>query len=140
MLVCEKVLRERDDVTSAIRIVDVFYVPDIPADAPTDATYLVTQAIALLSIRSSKRELAKNIHVQLMKPDGAISSLYGPTPMEWSNRATPIAPPGCTYGIELQIVSRIIGTYWIWATLDGDEVARTVFTLRPIAERGKLAI
>jgi hypothetical protein len=36
-LICVQFLIEKDDVISAIRIVDVYYVPELPADAPPDA-------------------------------------------------------------------------------------------------------
>ena len=30
-LICERILHERDKVLSAIRIVDIFYVPELPS-------------------------------------------------------------------------------------------------------------
>jgi hypothetical protein len=49
LLVCERVLREMDGVLSAIRVVDIFYVPQKPPEIPAEMLPMV-QAYAFASL------------------------------------------------------------------------------------------
>jgi hypothetical protein len=98
LLVCERVLRESDNVLSAIRVVDVFYVPQKPPEISGDLFPLV-QAYALASLRSIPGYVGKHVlQLRLINTVGE-SSVVGTQDMSFENK------PGLASGAEESVSS-----------------------------------
>lgn len=139
-LMCERVLEEKDQVLSIIRVVDIFYVQPFPKDFPKEAQ-AGAPFVAMLCFKKSFAETSPIKHtVSLI--------LHGPS-------GTPIKPAGQTeetliasFVFEAEktaaniVVNTLLsadkiefGTYWYQVTVDGEQVTRIPFKVleRPVA-------
>jgi hypothetical protein len=128
--VCEKVLIERDDVPSLIRIVDTYNLR-VPPDAPLPPGAAV-DLTAFISVKSGEVVGAVEIGLRLKDPDGELQP-----PRKW-----PVVLNGGEHGANLTIAFALLrpksGLYW-FDVLWREEVLTSIpFRLkyaRPTAER-----
>ena len=129
-VVAERLLREEDGVTSAIRIVDVFYVPENLPDVPVNFNIL-------LLIKSAPGTQAEHaLRVVITNPSGeSRDAKTADTKIPLSSKLEQAEiPGGATIVASMAIKPKVMGTYWIAFLLDGEEVARTPINfLRPLA-------
>jgi hypothetical protein len=115
--VCERVLQEKDGTTSAIRIIDNFY---IPASIAPDTSMPVTVFIGLKS--DVPREGI--ITVIVNTPDGKKNELPDKWPISFSSAVT-----GANLILTFGLFVRHVGTTWIDVVYDGEMLTRTPIRL-----------
>lgn len=129
VLTCENVLREQDDVLTAIRIVDVFQVPE----AQPDGTRLTVRVIIV--IRAYPSDETYTLALQHEYPRGTFTDIQSPQEFRLNrhrlepNPEHPIIPTGLNIRLDAHIDVRQFGTHVIRALVDGNEITRTQFTL-----------
>jgi hypothetical protein len=129
ILVCERWLLEEDKVFSAIRIVDISYLPQpLPENAAIEINILAT--IKTLS----SGDAAVPFALRLIDPTGKEFPLKGvPDKIALTSKFPDKLdiPRGTTIGLHLGIKPDPFGTYFLKMLVDGAEVATAVFTLLP---------
>jgi hypothetical protein len=126
ILICEKVLREEDNVSSIIRLVDLFYFTR-PTDQPLDRqAVLITALLTIKTIPENQNEHEVELH--LIRPSGS-DRLIGETLREVFTSKFPETPGGFNLLAPIPVLTKEEGTHLLVAYLDGVEVARTPFTL-----------
>ena len=127
-ILCERLLAEGDGVLSAIRMVDVLYVDPAVVKEDTDAR---VQIHVLLAAKFSPgAALEHTVEFKLARPDGDPVSMGGIRPATIEVRF-PGLPTGFNTVINAGIKLKQMGTHYLLAYIDGDEVARAPFTLQP---------
>jgi len=120
-LLCERALREKDNVLSIIRIVDRWHVrtpPRAPEDTLPAFAFPVTGVIAF---KSGNFKGKKTLVLMMNAPDGTSSELGGvPVLFEGDER-------GVNVIMNLNIQAQIEGLYWIDVLLDDDLQTRIPF-------------
>lgn len=110
--ICEKVLREPDNVASLIRIVDTFQVEPLPEPLPTGLKGALPLTI-FIQLRSGEVEGEHAIALRLLRPDGRTNT------RSWTLRFN-----GGEHGANLQIAFMLetpeFGLYW-FDVMWGDE-------------------
>lgn len=134
--ICEKLLRETDGVLTAVRLVDLFFVPELPTSMPDEATFPgpFISAVAVVSIKSAPGDTSEHlIEMKIMKPDGETKVLGEPTPGRFESRLGSRVPGGLTAAVQMNLNLRraMIGQHYLCVSVDGEEVTRVPFTLLP---------
>lgn len=126
VLICERVLQEKDNVLSAIRIVDLFTV-----SPPPDPNALgAIQATALILLKAEVGyEGEHNLEVKLVNTVGEWSTLHGPQ-SETFKSSELTAPSGVAFGVQFALGVKRFGTCYLCVFLDGTEIARAPITLK----------
>jgi hypothetical protein len=136
---CERTLIEADGVFSAIRIVDVFLAPEQAANVPEEALPLV-QAYGCVIIKAVPRHHEEHtIELKMIDTAGEIKELGEPTKARAAAKAgMEDIPAGITISVQLNIRVKRLGTCYLCLYIDGQEVARTPFTLlrKPTEKNG----
>lgn len=135
LLVCEKVLSEKDHVQSVIRIVDLFYVPmnpEIPEQHRVALMYL------FLHIKSYTNDDSEQIiRFEITRPSGEMKVIGDPIKTSfasvWDDKTV---PGGTTAVLQLYVTGKELGTHFVRAFLNDEQVAQAIFTLaaRPIQD------
>jgi hypothetical protein len=135
-LICERALQEADGVTSAIRIVDIFHVPE---SSPESA---VIQLFVIASLKASPVPVEPfTIGVALIKTSGERVELPPPPGFEQpfalpQFKDDPSIPNGISLVLQIGVKPTNMGTCFIEIDVDGEAVTRVPFTLRrPPAEK-----
>lgn len=131
MFICERVLQEADGVTSAIRIVDLFNLPEIPPDAPEGALPLI-QAYSCAMLKFAPTFSGKHyIQSKMINTKGELVSLGEPLEYSPQMRAgAEGAPLGLNFTIQMNVAVKNLGTCYLCVYFDGEEIGRTPFTLQ----------
>jgi len=131
LLLCERFLREADGVFSAIRIVDVFYVPESPPSTP-DERLPVVQFYALAQVKTKPGHNDKHVvWFKLLTTKGELADMGGPVSVGQGSSLFPTAPGGFTVAIQINLRVKNLGTAYLCFYLDSEELIRTPFTLTP---------
>jgi hypothetical protein len=116
--ICEKVLREHDNVPTLIRIVDIFNV-ETPIDPLPEGVHLGTPLTIFVALKSGDVAGEHEIGLRLTRPDGTT----GPV------RKWPVTFGGAERGVNLQLGFALdspqLGLYW-FDVLWSDEVLTRV--------------
>jgi hypothetical protein len=131
LILCEKILLETN-VPSAIRIVDTFYVADIPEIPPQHRTIQIS-ALGVMKLAPSDGEEHEMIF-QVLRPDGGIQNI-GELYRDSAQKTDPDSniPRGFMVPFQFFVIPNQLGTYYLVWLFDGSEVARTPFTLKHAA-------
>lgn len=124
VLVCEKVLHEQDGVASAIRIVDIFPVPEnLPQDARMSAQVLCV-------VRTMPFDETHQLSIRHERPDGTVNEIISQqiAPVG-AHPLGPMVPVGLSINLEIGVRTQPLGTHNIHLLIDGEEIARAHFTL-----------
>jgi hypothetical protein len=136
LLVCEKVLVEKDQVTSAIRIVDIFYVPALPPLPPgvlmspeiKENFVPIVQAWGFVQIRANANyHREHDLEFRTINTIGEMLTIA--TAKARFESQIEGATTGITASAQLNIGVKRLGTCFLCVYLDGEEIARTPFTL-----------
>lgn len=129
VLVCERVLHEHDGVNSAIRIVDVIYVPD--SAGFRDDAFAVVQAYGLVVAKAVPGYHEEHlITVKLINTVGEVSAvLPRPFTADFRSKLGEEVPGGFTINIQLNLAVKRFGTCYLCVEIDGQEATRTPITL-----------
>lgn len=123
---CEKLLHERDGILSAIRIVDVFYVPP---NLPEERVAIVQANCVLILKAEPRHDEEHELDFKILNPIGELESIGPPLRQRLQSRLGLDLPTALTVNAQLNISPKRLGTYFVCVYLDGEEVARTPFTL-----------
>ncbi len=125
-LICEKILREFDGVTSAIRIVDVFPV----SDESKALEFFAVVSLKAVPVPEGERF---RITVALVDPHGERHALPEPPGQPYELLmpfGDPSVPGGVSFGLHLTVIPKNGGTHYVEIYVDGDIVTRIPFTIR----------
>ena len=132
---CERILREKDDVLSAIRLVDVFFVPE---DAPAGAAVQFYVCVTLKTAPAPEEEVT--LEVTLVRPTGErerVPTPGGPSKIQ-RFQDDPSVPVGVTIIMLTTVRVKDMGTHYLEVTADGELAVTIPFTLlrpKPQAEQ-----
>lgn len=132
---CEKVLEEADHVMTAIRIVDIYYVPPIP-DAGPDGPFPAIVVEGLVSLKSGDLVGSHTIAFVMENTQGARTQL---SPVGgW-----PVVFEGGEHGVNLKLKFPIgvknFGLCWFDVIFDDEVLTRIPLRLRPLSEAPTVA-
>jgi hypothetical protein len=128
VLVCEKVLTEQDGVMSAIRIADVFYIPEMPEQP--QGSMAIVQAYALIILKSKPGEESEHtLALKLERPDGTLVNVTDKPEVVALKSKLPGAPGGVNMIAILNLQPKTMGTYMLRAYVDSEEVGSAPITL-----------
>jgi len=131
LITCERALIERDNVVSAVRLVDVFYVQET-ANLPEKLSGVVQlYAVLALKVGSAASTGEHEVTLELIRPDGVRDEVGKKYSVNFAPRIDGV-PGGHTIITQLNVrcgEPQSFGTYQICAFLDRDELARTPFTI-----------
>ncbi len=121
--VCERVLQEKDEVLSAIRIVDTLWVSRPPEDLPVETTPAI-QVTILLSFKKTGPGPAERheLTLQLIPPSGPAAQ----------KQTAPLLFPESDIGganliANMMVPIKQLGLFWLDVSLDGEPVTRVPF-------------
>jgi hypothetical protein len=129
-VICERALREVDGVISAIRLVDYFMAPppEALADIPPDRQAIVLTVVGHIRVGSDDSG-EHEIVLTLVRPNGEESpnTLTSGQPIPVGN--FPGSPRQVWIIAQVGVAPKQYGEHYLKVIFDGDEVARTYFTL-----------
>ena len=132
---CEKVLRETDDVLTAVRIVDTFYV-SVPKDLPVEIKPTIQMTVFLSFVRVSATNAGKHqALIRVYKPSGAPLGEDGPLKLDLVFREEGVAK--CNLIISLGLGIQEFGQHRIDVSLDDKLVTKIPFRLLERPEPAK---
>jgi hypothetical protein len=127
-LLCEKVLQERETIFSAIRIIDIFGVPEgTPAG--------IVQFSGLVLLRAMPTEEQFRVSVAIISSSGERIQLPDPPGNPFSlpvYEGDPTIPVGFSLHLEFHVGTGKMGTNYIEISVDGVPVLQMPFTLQRI--------
>jgi hypothetical protein len=136
VILCEKILNE-DNIVSAIRIIDTFFIPP-PRDGgpPENAVLMHMLAVCKFSPDDDSTHL---ITLRLRRPDGTENDIDFGKPFEASladlKPRIPGVPPAINLMAPVGVKATHMGLHRVILFVDGEEVAAALFTLLPAPEQ-----
>jgi hypothetical protein len=126
--ICDRLLTEKDNVNSAIRIVDIFFVPE---GTPEDAVVQFYAVVLLKTLSPTEDDIS--VKVTLIGSTGRRDQL--PDPPEQPYRLNipfgdPSIPSGITFAMQCNVRPKTMGTAFLEVEVNGIVVAKIPFTLR----------
>jgi hypothetical protein len=118
----------KDGVFSVIRMVDVLYVD--PSVVKEDSETRVQIQLLLATKFASGAALEHTVEFKLARPDAEPVSMGGIRPVKIEVKF-PGLPTGFNSVVTAGVKLKQMGTHYIFAYIDGEEVAKTPFTLQP---------
>ncbi len=129
LFICERTLSEKDGVPSFIRNVDLFFVAEVPEVPPEKRPLIMTVVAILKFISGDVSDYAAQIN--LIRPNGENTALVHAPKVSLKTRKYPELPGGFNVIQQVAIAPTQLGTHYLALLLNGEEVARTPFTLAP---------
>lgn len=126
-LICEKVLREDDDVISAIRLVDVFQFKR-DTNIPPEIQAVTMHVLVLLKFKPESTA-SHNIRLRLLRPSGQLIDATKPVEVSHQPSRYPTAVRGAVLNALAPVLTKEEGLHWWVVYLDDEEAARAGFTL-----------
>jgi hypothetical protein len=123
--VCQQVLRDQDDLISAIRIFDTVTVRRVPT---ADSAILELFVIAVVK-SSAKEPSERQMALEVIFPSEDQRIHIGPNPVKFDSPPPHNHPIGATAVFEFRFSIRMAGLYWINLTLDGEQIGTIPLTL-----------
>lgn len=120
--VCEHVLHEKDNVMSAIRIVDIFHVAPRPPDMPSTAKQRI-DIQALVGVKAGDLSGPFTVQIVLCYPSGLRKELP-PFPVTLKG-----GEQGHNVSMRLTVEVREYGLYWFDVLWEGEMLTRIPFKL-----------
>jgi hypothetical protein len=136
LLLCERVLNEADGVISAVRLAELFFVPEV-LGAPDQAVVLMH---VFINCKFPPEDNSKHaISLRLTRPDGSEKDVDFGMPMEVSLAEIPIkiplVPKAFNFILPWGVKATHMGIHRATLFVDGKETVSTIFTLaRPVRE------
>lgn len=133
---CERVLIEKDDAISAIRIVDIYFVPEPTAEArdlkigdpiPPGTTQLMFYVVAMLQAAPEYKGSHK-VEIRVLSSRGEWNEVRGPMYDLTFEQKIAGVPAVEKVLVQMNLIVRNLGTAYICVFLDEREVVRTPLT------------
>jgi hypothetical protein len=113
---------------SAIRLVDLFFVPEPQPQVPDDQRPVITM-FALVTIKTIPGHTGEEeITFKILSTVGEMTEVGKQTAL-FTSRFGPEMPGGVTLAIQLNIGVKRLGTAYFCVFIGAEEVARTPFTV-----------
>ena len=126
-LLCERILEEKDNVLTLIRVVDLFGVPSSELGKADIQFFLV------LSLRAEPYDTPFTLGITLIGTDGVKTKLPPPPAMPYKFAGTPDSlVGGFAFVSQLLIKPTRFGVCYIELEMDGEVIMRVPFTIRPV--------
>jgi hypothetical protein len=123
--VCQQVLKDQDNLITAVRIFDVITVRKIPT---ADTAIIDLYAVAL--VRTSATEpSSRRMTVELVSPSGARGT-FGWNEVLFDSQGGNGHPIGATMVVQFRLSIEKSGLYWVSIALDGEQIALMPLTLQ----------
>jgi hypothetical protein len=128
---------EKDDVLSAIRLADIFFLPHpLPPEAashesgqPLPPNLPMIMANALVSLRATADHKSNHkFEVKILNTRSELLSLVEPIEMAFTSRVE-VAPTSCGFIVPIRLVVRSTGNCYVCLFMDGEEVCRSPITI-----------
>lgn len=119
--VCEKILREPDNVFSAIRVVDVFHLPPETASLPDDSGVPIS---AMIVVRGGDYRGNGEVSFSIVTPDGKQHDVPQKWPILFSD---PISGTNLIFNFALKF--KHVGTTWVEVLWNGELLTKFPITL-----------
>jgi hypothetical protein len=117
-LLCEKILVEKDEVLSVIRMIDRITQTATGSETPETMPPLALQLTALISFKSGDARGPMKVALRPEDPSGAQLGMFSQTAhFEGEDR-------GVNLIINLNFVAELTGLYWWDVLLDGERITR----------------
>lgn len=121
-VVCERVLTEADNVFSAIRLVDTFYLPPAPEELPANIPQGVDLTL-FISLKSGDLVGAFDMHVTLRTPTGKTAEIHrGPMTLKGGEH-------GVNMKVRFAMPATEFGLYWFDVWFEDDVLTSIPFKL-----------
>ena len=125
LMICEKILIEKDNVHSLIRMVDLFHIPAKVSADPTVQEFLELTAVSLFKLEADD-ESTHDVEMWLEGPSGEPRRLGG---IQMKGEANPRGAPRGFNGRANVSVEAIEGLHLLSVRVDGEEVAKAYFNI-----------
>jgi hypothetical protein len=134
LLICEKVLEEKDETVSAIRLIDHFRIASQPASSPikTEDTVVRVSALGIMKV-DDPDTVEHKVELLLLRPTGERVKLGEEMPYTFPvPPQDAVIPPllGINLRIEFGLVAKEMGRHYIVMYFDREEITRAPFTLQ----------
>jgi len=141
LFLCERTLQESNGILSAIRILDIFWVPGVPAEASNEkekVPVIKMFGCALIKGKPGRHDHSIEFRVQNEGSD-KFDNIGSPVilPVAQIPPGLEKFPAGGSINIELHVAVKTYGTSYLCLFLDGEEATRTPFTILPPQEPSK---
>jgi hypothetical protein len=123
-VLCERILTEKDNVHSVIRIVDTFTVVEVPKDS-AEAKKPGVVVHAFIAFKSGAARGKYDVQLVLHRPSGEPDPLGEPNPMVLEGGVH-----GSTLQVTLHLGVTELGDYSIDVMVDGEVMTRMPFRLQ----------
>lgn len=142
LLVCERVLLETDGVASAIRMVDLFYIGEVPGQP--DGTFPVVQAYVLGAVRADPGHTNEHVFRIRLRNTVGESSIIAEHKGLFESKvgletAGSTAPRSMNLIVQLNLKVMRYGTCFVYLDIDGEEAARAPITLLQMPSKLKVS-
>jgi hypothetical protein len=133
LFVCERTLVEADGVLSAIRLIDIFFVPRERPVGVSEEVLPLVQAYGCALLKTKPGYVGQHaLEMKTLNTVGEMTSTGDPTIAKiFSKPGMEDVPGGISIAIQLNIAVKRFGTCYLCLFLDGEEIARSPFTLLP---------
>lgn len=129
LLVCERILYEQDKVLSIIRLADMIHVKPAPPGIPPDAMRVPIRMLFMAKFNAPDGTPVKVIF-RSITPDGIEKQLaISDSTLQADSGIPDFIPRGMNITLDIALKPAVFGVYYYAAEIDGEEVARTSFTL-----------
>jgi hypothetical protein len=118
---CERVLQERDDVVSAMRLVDTWTVESMPPPGVVAGI----RCWAFVMFKSGDARGRYNVSFEIRKPSGESKEFGTPQTIDLKG-----GEHGASLIIEIQMPANEMGLFWIDVLLDGERITSMPLKLR----------
>ena len=129
ILICERVIEEKDGVLSVIRMADIYGVWPAALESTTGARFGIQLQAAITAKAVPEDTDEHHFAVKLIRPKGECSLLLEKSQRMRSRIFGP--PGGASFTLKLGAAVKEMGTHYVTLEADGEEVARAPFTLLP---------
>lgn len=128
LLICETVLiEENSKIPSAIKIVDVFYVPEWPESFPVEQRALSVTILYIVAF-PPEDEGEHELNLFLDRP-GSEPIRLGGSRVDKLDSKLPGAPKVMNFSAHFGVLAKEMGTHYLRVVLDGKHEAKAQFTL-----------
>lgn len=133
IILCERVLNEKDGVLSVVRIVDTYEIAKEGLPPEGERGPIMMHILIMVKLVPSQGETNHSIQLRIIRPNGEIADIGAPT--------SAVTPPGqsdASVGLNvivpLGVIPKRMGLHYVECLLDGQAAARMPFTLRLVEQ------
>jgi hypothetical protein len=128
--ICEKILQEIDGVPTAIRIADIFTLPEYAPKVPTALQVVDFTLMVIIKVLGVSPTEKHTVLVTMTRPDGQESQIFVNQNVTFSQfEGHPEIPSGASLGMRVNVSGEVMGVHYFEVFLAGKSIAKVAFTL-----------